>query len=273
MRSRQWNGARVDIHEQRSTGRVAYHLCYEHETRLSALMEEIGTGRAEPRLSANRPCTVEYQPRHMTLVPAGMDLWGYSEDIQYMKDATVAFDLDALEQRFEGFFDRRVLLAPRVRMADERIATILQLLGNVVEESDPSVQLYGDGLVASLVACLMAPGRPVERPKGALAAWQVRRVTQYLTDRLSERVDIADLAAVARLSPAHFSRAFKLSTGMAPYQWQLDMRVRRAQHLLVTGKLTLDEVAEACGFADASHFARTFKRFAGTTPSAWRRRR
>nr|WP_240151354.1 AraC family transcriptional regulator [Luteibacter jiangsuensis] len=78
---------------------------------------------------------------------------------------------------------------------------------------------------------------------------------------------------IAGLSPAHFSRAFKLSTGLAPYQWQLDMRVRKAQQLLDGGRQTLDEVADACGFADTSHFARTFRRFSGCTPSQWRRRR
>ncbi|WP_448101728.1 helix-turn-helix domain-containing protein [Luteibacter jiangsuensis] len=273
MRSRQWSGARLDVHEQRSVGRVSYHLCYESETRLSALLEEVGGARAEPRLSADKPCTVEYQPRHMTLVPAGMDLWGHSDDIRYMKDATVALDLDALDVQFEGVFDRRMFLAPRLRMADERVATILQLLSNVVDNGDPSVQLYGDGLIASLVACLMSPHRPVSPPKAGLAPWQVRRVTEHLRARLPERVDIAELATIAGLSPAHFSRAFKLSTGLAPYQWQLDMRVRHAQQLLEAGRHSLDEVAEACGFADGSHFARTFKRFSGHTPSEWRRSR
>lgn len=273
MRCHQWSGARVDVHEQRSVGRVSYHLCYEKETRLSALLAESGNKRAEPRLSANKPCTVDYQPRHMTLVPAGMDLWGHSDDIRYMKDATIAFDLDTLEQRLEGVFDRRAFLQPRVRMADTRIASILQLLSDVVDNDDPAVQLYGDGLIASLVACLMSPRRPVEHPRGALAPWQVRRVTRYLHDRLPERVDLAELAALTGLSTAHFSRAFKLSTGLAPYQWQLDMRIRLAQQLLASGRQTLDEVAERCGFADGSHFARTFRRFAGCTPSEWRRQR
>lgn len=273
MASRQWHGARLDVHEQRSTGRVSYHLCYEHETRLSALLQEFGDARAEPRLSANRPCDVEYKPQHMTLVPAGMDLWGHSDHIVYLKDATVAFDLDVLEQRFGDVFQRSALAAPRVRMGDERISTILKLLSDVVDHDDPSVQLYGDGLVASLVACLMRPDKPVEPPRGGLAAWQLRRVTQFIQDRIPDRVDLAELAATAGLSTAHFSRAFKLSTGLAPYQWQLDMRVKRAQQFLDRSDQSLDEVADACGFADGSHFARTFKRFAGCTPSEWRRRR
>jgi transcriptional regulator GlxA family with amidase domain len=57
---------------------------------------------------------------------------------------------------------------------------------------------------------------------------------------------------------------------MAPYRWQLDARIRRAQALLIDTRVTLDEVAEVTGFADAVHFGRTFRQLTGTTPAAWR---
>jgi transcriptional regulator GlxA family with amidase domain len=57
---------------------------------------------------------------------------------------------------------------------------------------------------------------------------------------------------------------------MAPYRWQLDARIRRAQALLLDARPTLDQVAEAAGFADAVHFGRTFRKFTGATPAAWR---
>ena len=66
-----------------------------------------------------------------------------------------------------------------------------------------------------------------------LAPWQLRRVIEYLDAHLPERVELAQLADLAGLSQAHFSRAFKASTGMAPYRWQLDARIRRAQALLI----------------------------------------
>ena len=60
---------------------------------------------------------------------------------------------------------------------------------------------------------------------------------------------------------------------MAPYRWQLDARVRRAQGLLIDTSASLDHVAEATGFADAVHFGRTFRKLTGATPAAWRRDR
>jgi transcriptional regulator GlxA family with amidase domain len=104
-----------------------------------------------------------------------------------------------------------------------------------------------------------------------LAPWRLRRVIDYLDANLPGRINLTDLAELAGLSPAHFSRAFKASTGMAPYQWQLDARIRRAQAQLLDTDASLDEVAERTGFADAVHFGRTFRKLTGAAPAAWRR--
>ncbi len=62
------------------------------------------------------------------------------------------------------------------------------------------------------------------------------------------------------LSLSHFCHAFKASTGMPPYRWHLNTRVRRAQKLLVETSDPLAEIALASGFADQSHFSRAFRR-------------
>ena len=150
----------------------------------------------------------------------------------------------------------------------------MRLLSEAVGDPDPSAQLYGDGLVAAIAARLFAPPTTarVEDGKG-LAPWRLRRVMDYLDAHLPERVDLAHLSELIGLSPSHFSRAFKASTGMAPYQWQLDARIRRAQAQLMDTDASLDQVAEATGFADAVHFGRTFRKLTGAAPAAWRRER
>jgi len=145
------------------------------------------------------------------------------------------------------------------------------LLSGVVKNTDPSTQLYGDGLTAAISALLFAnPGEGGADNWKGLAPWQLRRVVEYLDAHLPKRVALAHLAELAGLSQAHFNRAFKASTGMAPYRWQLGGRIRRAQTLLIDTGLSLDQVAEAAGFADAAHFGRTFRKITGATPAAWR---
>ena len=190
-----------------------------------------------------------------------------------MKDATLTFDLAVLGERLATAFDADAVTTPRLRFSDDRIWTLVRLLSDAVNDPDPSTQLYGDGLTAAIAARLFAdPPEPGADGRG-LAPWQLRRVVEYLDAHLPERVDLAHLAALAGLSQSHFSRAFKASTGMAPYRWQLDARIRRAQALLIDTSASLDDVAEATGFADAVHFGRTFRKLTGATPAAWRRDR
>ena len=112
----------------------------------------------------------------------------------------------------------------------------------------------------------------LHRPaRGGLAPWQEKRAKEILAANLDGDVPLADLARECGLSPSHFSRAFRQSTGSSPHQWLLQRRVDAAKSLLCDRKLSLSEVALACGFADQSHFTRVFTRHVGISPGVWRR--
>jgi AraC family transcriptional regulator len=267
-----WNGVSVEVTEWRGFGRVAHQFPNETETRLVALLEEVGSP-CEPRLRENLRCNVGYTPRHMDFAPAGMEMWGYSEDVRFVKDAALAFDLAVLGERLATQFDSSTIATPRLRFSDERIWPLVKLLSDALDDPDPSAQLYGDGLTAAIAARLFIDPPELGVDAKGLAPWKLRQIIEYLDGHLPDRVELAELAAMAGLSQAHFSRAFKASTGMAPYRWQLDARIRRAQVLLIDTNETLDQVAAATGFADAVHFGRTFRKLTGVTPAAWRRDR
>jgi AraC family transcriptional regulator len=107
---------------------------------------------------------------------------------------------------------------------------------------------------------------------GGLATWQLRRIQALVESRLETRVDVAQLAAAVRLSPSHFTRAFKRSVGSSPHAYILERRVARAKELMVTTSDPLSDIALASGMADQAHFCRVFRRFVGESPSVWRRR-
>ena len=267
-----WNGMSVEVSEWRGSGAVCHPFPYDSENRLVALLEEAGSP-CEPRLRANQPCSVGYTPRHMDFLPGGMEVWGFSRDVRFVRDATLLVDFAALEGRLDTRLDRDVISAPRLRFSDQRIWPLMKLLADAVGDADPSVQLYGDGLVTAIAAGLFAKPQELVADGKGLAPWQLRRVTDFLDAHLSERVDLAELAAMVGLSQSHFSRSFKTSTGLPPYRWQLNSRVRRARTLLLDTDATLEKVAEITGFADAVHFGRTFRKLTGATPAAWRRDR
>lgn len=107
--------------------------------------------------------------------------------------------------------------------------------------------------------------------RGGLAPWQSRRAQEMMRSRLDEAVPVADLARALSLSPAHFARAFKQTTGQPPHRWLMEQRIDKAKQLLIGTTLSLGEIALACGFADQSHFTRLFSRVTHSSPGAWRR--
>jgi transcriptional regulator GlxA family with amidase domain len=124
-------------------------------------------------------------------------------------------------------------------------------------------------LAAGLTPQLARPSAAPER--SGLAPWQVQQVTAKVTERLSTKLSVAELAAIARLSSHHFSRAFKVSFGRSPHAYILCQRIERAQHLMLTTSDSLAQVAVACGLSDQAHLSRLFRQVVGSTPSAWRR--
>jgi AraC family transcriptional regulator len=113
----------------------------------------------------------------------------------------------------------------------------------------------------------------LERCRGGLAPWQVRRVTAHIDEHLSGCIQCEDLSALANLSLSHFMRAFRDSFGCPPHTYLMKRRMQRAQGLMLTTSTSLGQIALECGFADQSHLSRLFQRFVGESPAAWRRAR
>lgn len=177
----------------------------------------------------------------------------------------------------------RLLQTDDLRDSELRSATVIerplchQLLKALAEEvtaTGPHGRLYAESLVlAAMIDLIRHSGAPrrVFPVKGGLAPWQLRRAEAMINDRLGEDVSLADLAAAANLSKAHFARAFQRSTGMPPHKYQLNAHIEYAKRLLGQKDMSLTEVGLACGFGSQSQFIRAFHRMVGVSPGVWRR--
>ncbi len=159
---------------------------------------------------------------------------------------------------------------------DPILDTIKYTLLGVTARPLETSQLFIDHMMLALHAHLARTYggmRDAERRRsGGLAPWQERLAKEMISSNLTSDQTVGEVADECRLSPTHFARAFKVSTGLTPHDWLQSRRIERARDLLATD-LSLAEIALDCGFADQSHFTRVFSRIAGNTPGSWRRYR
>ncbi|WP_157201395.1 AraC family transcriptional regulator [Massilia sp. Root418] len=266
-----WNGIQVERHAYTCTGRVLFPVERPlNLTWINAQFEEVGQGTLEARLRQDIPNPLPYKPRSLFIAPADMEVWGYSGHTTALKCATISFDVALLQERLGICASMRVVDAPRFRFSNDQVWTMIKLLSDTLEDNDPTAQLYGDSLTAAIAARIFERPKEVKGSEVKLSAAHLNDALCYLEARMPKKVELAELAKLAGLSQSHYCRAFKASTGMAPYQWQLQARIDRAKFLLLNTNRCLQEIADTTGFADTVHFGRTFRKMTGASPAAWR---
>jgi AraC family transcriptional regulator len=211
-------------------------------------------------------------PGSIAVVPAGTSvLWRRQGSIDalliYLEPSLVArvaaesFELDPSRTVVRPL---DVLYAPELRSAMLAVDAELRsggVGGPLMAESLATI------LTVHLIRHTTGAHRLPASADGVLPHLKLRTVVEYIMENLEDSPSLEQMAAVAHLSPYHFARQFKASTGLAPHQYLISRRIERAQHLLRTdGELGLAEVALRVGFSDQSQFSRHFKRILGVTP-------
>ena len=100
---------------------------------------------------------------------------------------------------------------------------------------------------------------------------RVKRALEQISQHYAKPIRVADLADDAGLVPESFSRLFAREVGVPPYRYLKGVRLQRAKELLGGSDLAIDQIAEACGFADRFSFSRAFRQLFRQTPAAYRK--
>jgi transcriptional regulator GlxA family with amidase domain len=97
------------------------------------------------------------------------------------------------------------------------------------------------------------------------------RLLEHIRSNLQQRLEVADLAELAHMSPRHFSRLFQVEFGMGPAKAVEHLRAETARAAIDSGKHSIDQVARNCGFGSAARMRRSFLRLFGTPPAVLKR--
>ncbi len=140
----------------------------------------------------------------------------------------------------------------------------LRLFSSFKNQSTDSLMLE-----AHVFELLGAITRLDQSPEKTPPRW-LTRVKDRLHAEFCERLRMRDLAREAGVHPVHLARAFRKFEKRTPGEYQQHLQIRAACELLGKPEWPLADIAAECGFADQSHFTRTFRRMAATTPLRFR---
>ena len=164
-------------------------------------------------------------------------------------------------------------LQPTFQMRDPQLEAIATMLLTESQQGDMN-SLYRDSL-ANVLAVNLLRSHATTRPSvptydGGLPPNQLSQILDYIEAHLDQEIKLEKLARLLDISQFHFSRLFKQSIGLSPYQYLIQQRVERAKHLLKSSDSLIVDIALECGFNSHSHLSKQFRQLTGTTPKAYR---
>lgn len=156
------------------------------------------------------------------------------------------------------------------RTVADRVWLVPDLSGTLrwfVSTKTPLLDRFGEAIG---VAGAM---QDVEKTGAVLGPYeQMSDVVRTISERYAERISMDQLAKLAHLSTSQFTRRFRRLFQMTPARYLSHVRINASCSLLTRTDLDLTSIALRCGFHDASHFVKQFKRQMRMTPGAYRER-
>jgi len=256
------------------TRREPFEISLQSSKHLVILTERLERDDGETCIEGLPKSTERDLSRKLTFIPAGHRFSGWNEPSVLARVTHLYIDPDA------AWFDPEFgvpenAIRPRLFFFDQSLSETANKLKAQAESAESGGREYADALSLVLLHELArvddASGAASPPVRGGLAGWQQRRVADYINEHLADDIPLAELARLARLSTYHFARAFKQSLGLPPHRYHIGRRIERAKHLLSDHDLSVTQIALTLGFQETSSFTATFRKFAGRTPTEFRR--
>lgn len=192
--------------------------------------------------------------------------WGGAEEV-----VVLHFDRAFFDQALEEPITLAEYHAKRAK-SDPFVARIGQVLREELRHHG-SIDAFHLSSIGTLLAGYLFKTREWEADGSVSAAPRIIYAKAWRAIEMmnagGHSVSLSDISAELGLSQWHFSRQFRRTTGLSPYQFLIRSRVERARSLLESGRSVAD-VAALIGFCDQSHMHRHFKRIFGVTPASVR---
>jgi AraC family transcriptional regulator len=267
--STSWDGVAADTIEFTRRELVSYRL--RPRSHMLIISEQQTRDDGETLIEGLPKSTLHEFSHKLSFVPSGHEFYGWQRP-RVLPRFTYLY-LDPKNRLLESelrFSDLE--LSPRLFFFDQNLWESALKLKMLAGRDNASAYAEALALVIAHELIRIERGiQPTHEVRGGLASWQKKRIADYIEEHLRDDISIRALAVIIRLSPYHFAHAFKQSFGEPPHRYVTSRRMLRAKSLLAGDTMSVTEIGRALGFVETSSFTTAFRRFAGITPSSYRR--
>ncbi len=151
------------------------------------------------------------------------------------------------------------------------VIALMGQLRQIYRHRDQAHRLFElPGVLRLLLSPFVAASNPAHCELRRQGRLRFQPVLDFIEANLHRRISVGELATIAELDQAHFSREFRNHLDLPPAQYIRQRKIQAAQHLLWSSDDRLASIAQRLGFVDEFHFSRTFHQVTGLRPSAFR---
>ena len=216
---------------------------------------------------------LQYNTGDVFVVPAGATHRAYWK--QESEGVMLALEPEILAgAAIDSVNSDRPEIIPQFASTDLRLLQIARWLLIELREKQIGSSLYVESLTTMLKVHLLRNYCAIEHNipnyRGGLAQHKLKKAIALINENLDRDLKLTEMANLAAMSPYHFARMFKQSTGLTPYQYLVKQRLTKAKELLRHSQIAIADIGYEVGYKNPSHFAKVFRRHTKISPKAYR---
>ena len=269
---------KLSSHQANWTGiYLQYHDCPSHETPEHYPTQHViaiqtkGFIEAERKLG-DRTRKEQIRVGDICLVPAHTRHWIHAKGEQGL--ILLSIEPDAIYKSLPAYINaKEIELLPYFAQGDSLIYHLGLSLKRALQVNTVDSRFYAESLSVALIAHLMqfyTAKNPVTNDV-FLENVQIKQAKDYIHAYLTEKLSLQAIADTIGVSKYHFCRIFKQTTGLTPWQYVIQQRIKLAKQLLKNSQLSILQISDRLGYSNSTQFTNFFRQHTGITPSDYRK--